>query len=121
MLTMSLVISNARSLPPSQWWGLYGGQYPDLQAVARAVFAQPVSACAAERNWSVYGQIKGPARSRLQHERADKRVFCHEALHFQHKLQNASHRHEVVAWESDSDSNDEEDNNEADESLALHM
>ena len=44
------------------------------------VLAQPVSASAAERNWSVYGQIMTPARSRMHHARADKLVYCHEAL-----------------------------------------
>ena len=45
------------------------------------VLAQNVSASAAERNWSVYGQIVTPARSCMQHKRADKLVYCHEALH----------------------------------------
>ena len=45
------------------------------------VLAQPVSASAAERNWSVYGQIMTPARSRMHHARADKLEYCHKALH----------------------------------------
>ena len=43
------------------------------------VLAQPVSASAAERNWSVYGQIMTPARSRMHHARADKLEYCHKA------------------------------------------
>jgi hypothetical protein len=103
ILTKTLVVSNAKHMPPSQWWQTYGGSMPELQSIATSVFKQPVSACAAERNWSVYGSIKGPARSRLQHERADKRVYCHEALHYQKKLQSATYRQEIVAWDSDSD------------------
>lgn len=104
LLSRQLVIANARVLPPSQWWWMYRGQFRHLQQVARGVFSQPVSACACERNWSIYGAIKGPARSRLQHDRADKRVYCHESLHYQNKLQNPFYRQPVVSWDSDSDS-----------------
>ena len=40
-----------------------------------------VCASAAERNWSVYGQIKTASRGTMGHAVADKRVYCHEALH----------------------------------------
>ena len=72
---------------------------PELQVVAITVLSQPCSASAAERNWSVYGQIKSAARKRMQHLVADKLVFCHESPHYQNKLQNAAHRHEVAEWD----------------------
>ena len=52
-----------------------------------------------------------PQRSRLDHARADKRVYCHEALHMQAKLQRAGYEQKAVKWDSDSDSDetDEED------------
>lgn len=109
VLTKPLVIANARTLPPSQWWLTYGSSMPELQAVACAVLKQPASACAAERNWSVYGSIKGAARSSLQHQRGDKRVYCHEALHYQHKLQHAMYQQDVEEWgKSDDEDEDEE-------------
>ena len=41
---------------------------------------------------------------------ADKRVYAHEALHFQEKLQHASYKQPVAAWsESDSDSDSEDE------------
>ena len=83
-----------------------------LKAVACSVLAQPVSASAAERNWSVYGRIMTPARSRTHHHaRADKLVYCHEALHMQAKLQKAAYTQKAVKWDSDSDDDatDEED------------
>lgn len=109
VFTKGMVIASAKSLPPSQWWSLYGGHLPELQAIACSVLKQPVSACAAERNWSVYGQIKTAARNRMAHSVADKRVYCHEALHLQEKLQNAAYRMPMQKWEdaSDSDSNEE--------------
>ena len=103
-LTKGMVIEGAKQLPPSQWWATYCAQWPELQSVACSVLKQPVSACAAERNWSVYGQIKTHARSSMQHAVADKRVYCHETLHYQAKLQAASYKMQVATWESsDSD------------------
>jgi hypothetical protein len=82
--------------------------------VAKRVLAQPTCASAAERNWSVYGQIKNPQSSRRNHSNADKRVFCHETLHLQEKLQRAGYKQAVEKWdqegsESDSDESDMED------------
>ena len=88
---------------------------PLLSSVARRVLAQPVKpavcASAAERNWSVYGQIKTTARARMGHAVGDKLVFCHEALHLKNKLQKAGYKQPAEKWLSDSDSDetDEED------------
>ena len=59
----------------------------------------------------MYGQIMRPARNRLSHGRADKLVYCHEALHLHAKLRSASYEQQAAKWESDSDSDetDEED------------
>ena len=48
---------------------------------------------------------------RCDHARADKLVYCHEALHLRTKLQKAGYKQEAVKWDSDSDSDetDEED------------
>ena len=73
------------------------------------MLAQPVSASAAERNWSVYGMIKTSARGRMGHAVADKLVYCHEALHMQSKLQTASYTQAVEKWDSDSDSDASDD------------
>ena len=75
-----------------------------ISAVARRVLAQPVCASAAERNWSVYGAIKTTARGQMGHAVADKRVYCHEALHLKGKLQTAGYKQAVEKWDSDSDS-----------------
>ena len=70
-----------------------------------------VCASAAERNWSVYGQIKTKARNGLGHETGDMLVYVHEALHLQDKMQTAGYKTKVEKWDTDSDSDetDEED------------
>lgn len=94
-------VQNAKRMAPAAWWAMYGGHLPLLSAVARCVLAQPVCASAAERNWSIYGQIKRANRTRLGHPVADKLVFCHEAIHLRSKLQRASSMQESVPWEVD--------------------
>eukprot|EP00966_Prymnesium_polylepis_P266806 6163540-Prymnesium_polylepis.1 len=99
-------------MTPEKWWDTYGGNMPILQKVATTVLAQVVSASGAERNWSVYGRIKSKERSRMDHKKSDKLVYCHEALHLRQKLQKASYKDKLEGWYSDSDSNvssDEED------------
>jgi len=111
-LTKPFVMRNAQSMPPSAWWIMFGTHLPELQAVACTVLKQPVSASACERNWSIYGQLKTPARNRMQHAVADKRVYCHEALHYQAKLQNAEYQMQVADWsvsDSDEDTDAEDD------------
>lgn len=106
ILSKKSVQNLARTKPPAEWWNTYGKNLPDLCSVAKRVLAQPGAASAAERNWSVYGNIKSKGRSQLSHFSADKRVFCHESLRLQEKLQDAKFRQAVQDWEdSDTDSN----------------
>ena len=88
---------------------MYGQHLPLLSHFAPIVLAQPAAASAAERNWSVYGQIKTKERSRMGHETGDMRVYCHEALHLKDKMQTAGYKPKVEKWDSDSDSDTETD------------
>ena len=47
----------------------------------------------------------------MGHAVGDKLVYCHEALHLQNKLQKAKYQQKVLAWDTDSDEDetDEED------------
>mmetsp|Transcript_28167 Transcript_28167/g.86064 ORF Transcript_28167/g.86064 Transcript_28167/m.86064 type:complete len:113 (-) Transcript_28167:105-443(-) len=83
-----------------------------LASIAQQVLSQPVAASAAERNWSVYGQIHSQARSRMSHQVADKLVFCHESMHVQMRSQSAAWKPDVVPWESDEDSDSDGDGEE---------
>ena len=65
-------------MAPATWWATYGKHLPLLSYVARRMLSQPCCASAAERNWSVYGQIKTAARSRMGHAVGDQLVYCHE-------------------------------------------
>ena len=107
--TKPYVIANAKSMAPAVWWATYGKHLPHLAAVARRVLAQPVCASAAERNWSVYSAIKTSARGTMGHAVADKRVYCHEALHLKGKLQTAGYKQAVEKWDTDSDSDASDD------------
>ena len=83
-----------------------------VSQIACRVLAPPACTSAAERNWSVYGAIKTSARGMMGHAVADKRVYCHEALHLQGKLQAADYKTDKQAiekWDSDSDESSDED------------
>jgi hypothetical protein len=68
------------------------------------ILAQPCAASAAERNWSIYGQVRSEQRSRMKHAVADKLVYAHEALHLEQKMQSAGWAADIERWESDTDS-----------------
>lgn len=112
--TRPSVIANAKTMPPSTWWQMYGKHLPLLSKFACIVLAQPAAASIAERNWSVYGQIKSERRTRLKHATADKLVYCHESLAMMRKVRDAGYAAEVERWQSDSDSDrssvDEDEN-----------
>ena len=82
---------------------------------APCVRATPKSASrsrsARRRSSLIYGAIKTTVRGAMGHAVADKRVYCHEALHLKGKLQAAGYKQAVEKWDadSDSDSSDEED------------
>ena len=52
------VLANAKTMEPAAWWSMYGKHLPLLSSIAPKVLAQAAAASAAERNWSVYGQIQ---------------------------------------------------------------
>ncbi|KAL1495642.1 hypothetical protein AB1Y20_016509 [Prymnesium parvum] len=98
------VLINAKRMAPAKWWKQYGTHLPLLSSVAQKVLAQVVCSSAAERNWSIYGRIKTKGRSQLGRSRADKLVYCHEAIHLKNKLQRASYTQLCEKWDTDSDS-----------------
>ena len=112
VFTRGSVISNAKTMPPANWWAMYGKHLPILSGVAKTVLSQVVCASAAERNWSIYGQIKNEKRHALSHATGDKLVYCHEALHLKDKLQKAGYEAKMVKWDSDSDSDESDDEKE---------
>ena len=112
------VLMNAKTMEPAAWWSMYGRHLPILSTIASRVLAQPAAASMAERNWSIYGQIKTANKSRMQHRTADKLVYCHETLHLQHKMQNAGWKADVVEHECSTD--DDSDSAASDEEKDLN-
>lgn len=103
---------NAQKMEPAVWWAQYGRHLPMLSFIAATVLAQVVSASAAERNWSIYGQVKYEGRSRLGHSKSDKLVYNKTTLALRAKLQTASYKVKLHDWDendSNSGSSDSED------------
>ena len=113
------VLINAKELEPAAWWSLYGGHLPLLSKFAPMILAQAVAASAAERNWSIYGQIQTANKSRMAHATADKLVYCHEAFYLQHHFQSAGWKADVQRWESDEESGNDSGDEDGDETAVL--
>ena len=91
-----------------------------LSRVLGAKYTDIISA--AERNWSVYGQIKGLNKTGMAHKTADKLVYCHETMHTQLRMQNAGWSADVEPWEGldlTDDENDDSGNEQAEDELVL--
>ena len=115
------VLANAKTMEPAAWWSMYGRHLPLLSAYAPRILAQPCAASPAERNWSVYGQIRSEHKARMKHGTADKLVYTHEALHLEAKMQDAGWAPDIERWESDTDSEGSEDEADFTEGKSLSM
>eukprot|EP00965_Chrysotila_dentata_P202070 6180919-Pleurochrysis_carterae.AAC.1 len=102
-------------MTPSTWWAMDGKHLPHLSKIAQCVFSQPVSASAAERNWSIYSNIKSKTRNCLGPEVADKLICAHKALHLTSKLQSAEYREAAAAWDNGKIDPDKNDANKVDD------
>jgi hypothetical protein len=57
------------------WLNLIAGTYPVLTKVARCVLTMPATACATERNWTLWGQVFIKTRSCLGLQRAQDMIY----------------------------------------------
>ena len=58
------------------WWEkTASSKFPWLAKVAQVLLPRHVTTCAAERNWSVWGNVYTKARNRLAVGRAEKLIF----------------------------------------------
>lgn len=118
VFTAEEVRANAKVMEPAKWWSLHCRHLPNLTAVAQKVLSQPCAASAAERNWSVYGQIRTHQKARMKHSTADKLVYCHEALHLELKMQDAAWSPEVERWDDDDSDESDDDASDAEDDFA---
>ena len=114
-------LTNAKVMEPAKWWSLYCRHLPILSSIAPRILAQPGAASCAERNWSVYRQIKNLHRNRMRRATADRVVYLHEAFHLMSRTQDAGWTPDVERWDSDSDSTCSEAKVVADENELLAL
>lgn len=105
---------SAPLMEPAKWWNNFGSSYPTLQKLAMLVLSQCASSSSCERNWSNYGFIHCPRRSRLTAERAKKLVyvFANERILTRQGVMEAQKKKNkrVVAWrDSDTEAEEEEE------------
>ena len=57
------------------WTELGQRHFPTLSKICHRLLSMHATSCAAERNWSLWGQIYTKARNRLQIQRAEKLIY----------------------------------------------
>lgn len=72
--------SCAKDMPAYQWWQQFGGHAPELQWIALRLLSQISSACACERNWSMFDFIHNARRNQLGVDKAFKLVYIFSNL-----------------------------------------
>ncbi|XP_008644965.2 uncharacterized protein [Zea mays] len=77
----------------AEWWSAYGGEYKELQMLARRIVSQCLSSSGCERNWSTFALVHTKLRNRLGYEKLHKLVYVHYNLklriqHFENDMQS---------------------------------
>ncbi|GBG63807.1 hypothetical protein CBR_g39591 [Chara braunii] len=62
---------------PQDWWGLHGGDIPELQKIAIRVLGMWSTATPAERNWASMDFVHSKRRNSLSPESLEKLVYIH--------------------------------------------
>lgn len=93
----------AERVPAHEWWQTAGACAPELQKVAIRVLAQPVSACACERNWSTFSFIHNKRRNRLTQKRASALVYVFSNLRILKKVTAVDYEEQFPMWPSSDD------------------
>ncbi|GBG86182.1 hypothetical protein CBR_g41086 [Chara braunii] len=93
---------DCEKLTPSEWWATYGGDVPDLQAIAIKVMGMWSTATPAERNWSSMDFVHSKRRNSLKPETLEKLVYIHWNMQLLRAANNSSATGEgyVDLWSS---------------------
>ncbi|KAE8728421.1 hypothetical protein F3Y22_tig00004457pilonHSYRG00061 [Hibiscus syriacus] len=74
------VISRTSDFDILTWWKTIGPQFPILQAIARDIYAIPVSTVASESTFSNGGRLVNAQRNRLHHSTVEALACCQNWL-----------------------------------------
>ncbi|GBG78565.1 hypothetical protein CBR_g27789 [Chara braunii] len=105
---------DCEKLTPSEWWATYGGDVPDLQAIAIKVMGMWSTTTPAERNWSSMDFVHSKRRNNLKPETLEKLVYIHWNMQLLRAANNSSANGEgyVDLWSSFFEAIQEPDEND---------
>ena len=88
-----LLLNGTCSFFAAEWWSAYGGEYKELQMLARRIVSQCLASSGCERNWSTFALVHTKLRNRLGYEKLHKLVYVHYNLklciqHFENDMQS---------------------------------
>ena len=90
---------SASTMPPLDWWGVYGTHCPELRSLAVCVLSQHVSANNNEKAWSGQKFIKSKRRGRLAHDVVEKSQFVSINSHLEDPIEPDSEEYILQQWE----------------------
>ncbi|TVU26605.1 hypothetical protein EJB05_29159, partial [Eragrostis curvula] len=90
----------------ADWWDSFGGQYQELQKIARRIVSQCMSSSGCERNWSTFALVHTKLRNRLGYDKLHKLVYVHYNLklriqHYEADLQSFQEMQNLQEREAD--------------------
>ncbi|GBG65079.1 hypothetical protein CBR_g49153 [Chara braunii] len=93
---------DCEKLTPSKWWATYGGDVPDLQAIAIKVMGMRSTATPAERNWASMDFVHSKRRNSFKPETLEKLVYIHWNMQLLRAAKNSGANGEgyVDLWSS---------------------
>lgn len=84
------------------YWNIQGAaKYPQLATVARRVFMMPLSNCASERVWSIFGWFHSKLRNRMKPETERKLAYVMVNMMLLDNVDPIVYANEVLFTEND--------------------
>lgn len=83
-----MAIRARRTLPPAEWWYMYGGSCPNLTRLAVRILSQTCSAKGCDQTHIPFEQIHDPRMSIFERQRMHYLTFVQYNLRLQHRQQS---------------------------------
>ncbi|XP_006596862.1 uncharacterized protein [Glycine max] len=101
--SMENAINSRKTMPPAEWWEMFGDGCPELKWFAIRVLSLTCNSSGCERNWSSFEMVHTKRRNRLHKKKMNDLVYVMYNL----KLKNIQTRKMVALPFEDIESDDE--------------
>ncbi|KAH1212722.1 hypothetical protein GmHk_14G040845 [Glycine max] len=103
LFSMENAINSRKTMPPTEWWEMFGDGCPELKWFAIRVLSLTCSSSGCERNWSSFEMVHTKRRNHLHQKKMNDLVYVMYNL----KLKSRQTRKTVALAFEDMESDDE--------------